>query len=160
MVSKEVLITGGASERSKDGLLFEKRGQLREETGVRISLVEEDNLERWEEAEERVRRTDIIVVICDRPTAEGGIISGMGIFKNKPVVLVYPEGKRVSRMARGAPNVIAEVVYSSEEEMIETLKSVFEILGNIQGGKKRERLEVLLFSQPEPPSSLRPAANK
>lgn len=103
-------------------------------------------------------RADLLVMGVGRPTTDAGILGGMGNEYNKPIVLVYPKGKVVSRIARGNPAVVAEVVYSHEEEALEALGTIFEWLREIQGGRKRKRLEVLLFKG-SLPEALQPAAD-
>jgi len=160
---KDVLVTGGFHRgedySGQDDLTFNRIAQLGEEIGVNVLVVREDGLSSWEEGEERVRRADLIVSGVERPTWEAGILGGIGTVFNKPVVLVYFEGRKVSRMARGAPNVVAEIVYSTGNEAEEAVKHVFHKLRDIYGGEKREKLERVLF-QSSLPSSLKRPANK
>jgi len=41
-----------------------------------------------------------------------------------PVVLLYERGKRISRMTRGSPNVIAEVRFDDIEEALHQVKAI------------------------------------
>jgi DNA-binding XRE family transcriptional regulator len=66
---------------------------------------------------DRVKGADVLITLAHLPSIGIGQELNMALESLVPVVFLIPEGTRMSRMARGAPSVKAEVVYRDAESM-------------------------------------------
>ncbi len=67
--------------------------------------------------------SDLMIAYVGEPSTGVGIEIEHANKTGKSVVILYEEGKRVSRMLRGCPAVKEEIVFTSEEDAISKLRS-------------------------------------
>ncbi len=67
--------------------------------------------------------SDVMIAYIGEPTTGTGIEIEHAHHTGKPVVILYEQGKNVSRMLRGCPSVKKEIVFSSEEDALAQLKT-------------------------------------
>lgn len=65
--------------------------------------------------------SDIVVAYLDEPSTGTGIEIEHANKTKKPVVILYSQGKPISRMLRGCPAVKKEIVFSSHEDALTQL---------------------------------------
>ena len=67
----------------------------------------------------------LVVAVADYPTSGGGIEVEMSYHANKPVVLLCQRdrlaARRISRMIRGNPGVVEEIVYTDQPDALARL---------------------------------------
>jgi 2'-deoxynucleoside 5'-phosphate N-hydrolase len=67
--------------------------------------------------------SDMMIAYIGEPTTGTGIEIEHAHKTNKPIVILYEQGKHVSRMLRGCPGIVKEIVFSSEEDALTQLKT-------------------------------------
>ncbi len=72
--------------------------------------------------------SDIMVAYIGEPTTGTGIEIEHAHKTNKPIVILYEQGKHISRMLRGCPGIVKEIVFTSEEDACTQLKTFLETL--------------------------------
>lgn len=70
-----------------------------------------------------LEKSDIMVSYMGEPSTGTGIEIEHAEEKKIPVVLVYEKGTHVSRMTRGNPAVVKEIVYESETDALTQLEA-------------------------------------
>ncbi len=68
-------------------------------------------------------KSDIMIAYIGEPTTGTGIEIEHAYHTGKPVIILYEQGKNVSRMLRGCPAVKKEIVFSSQEDALAQLNS-------------------------------------
>lgn len=67
--------------------------------------------------------SDIMIAYVGEPTTGTGIEIEHAHQTHKPVILLYEQNKRISRMLRGCPAIKKEIIFSSEEDALAQLQS-------------------------------------
>jgi nucleoside 2-deoxyribosyltransferase len=65
--------------------------------------------------------SDVMIAYVGEPSTGTGIEMEYARHNRIPVVIMYEKEKRISRMLRGCPAVVKEIVYGSEDEAISLL---------------------------------------
>lgn len=102
----------------------------------------------YERDKKRVLSSDLVIAYVGVPSLGVGMEIAYADEHGIPVVLVYPEGTRVSRLVRGLPShiLIGEVRFTSQEDALSQIREILmEWLGKhkdneIQGGRPRSSL--------------------
>jgi nucleoside 2-deoxyribosyltransferase len=68
--------------------------------------------------------SDLVIAYVGEPSTGTGIEIEYARTRDIPVYLLYEEGKHISRMLLGSPIVKSSIVYSSEEDACEKLKTL------------------------------------
>jgi len=68
-------------------------------------------------------KSDIMIAYMGEPSTGTGIEIEHAHVVGKPFVILYEQGKRISRMLRGCPAVTKEIVYASEKDACDQLRS-------------------------------------
>lgn len=68
-------------------------------------------------------KSDIMIAYVGEPTTGTGIEIEHAYHTKKPVVLLYEQGKEISRMLLGSPAITKEIVFSSKEDALSKLKA-------------------------------------
>ena len=68
-------------------------------------------------------KSDIMIAYVGEPTTGTGLEVEHAHQTNKPVALLYEQGKRISRMLRGCPAIQKEISFSSEEDALAQLEA-------------------------------------
>lgn len=70
-----------------------------------------------------LEKSDIMISYISEPSTGTGIEMEHAEEKKIPVVLVYQKGTRVSRMTRGNPAVVKQIVYKDESDALTQLEA-------------------------------------
>ena len=84
---------------------------------------------------EKVAKANLVVAYVGLPSTGVGLEIEIARQHNIPVILIYETGRAVSRMVRGSPAIIAEVVGSDLKHVLEKLQHVLmdlDPLANLQ----------------------------
>lgn len=73
-------------------------------------------------------RSDIMVAYIGEPSTGTGIEIEHAHKTGKPIVILYEKGKQISRMLRGCPGILKEIVFSSEDDALTQLKTFLSTL--------------------------------
>jgi nucleoside 2-deoxyribosyltransferase len=68
-------------------------------------------------------KSDIMIAYMGEPTTGTGIEIEHAHNTGKPVVILYEKGKKISRMLRGCPAVVKEIIFTSEKNACDQLKA-------------------------------------
>lgn len=74
-------------------------------------------------------RSDMMVAYVGEPSTGTGIEIEHAHQTNKPIVIMYEQGKHMSRMLLGCPGIVKQIVFSSEEDALNQLKTCLMSLG-------------------------------
>lgn len=77
---------------------------------------------------EELDKSDMMVAYIGEPTTGTGIEIEHAHQTNKPIVILYEQGKLISRMIRGCPGIVKEIVFSSEDDALTQLKTFLSTL--------------------------------
>ena len=66
--------------------------------------------------------SDLMIAYMGEPSTGTGIEIEHAYHTNKPVIILYEKGKKISRMLRGCPAVKKEIIFESEEDAMKQLK--------------------------------------
>ncbi len=82
----------------------------------------------YEKDYEMISNSDIMICFVGEPSL--GVGTELEIAKNNDVkiILIYPEGQKISREALGNPAVAERIIYSSEEEALDKLGPILNII--------------------------------
>lgn len=69
-------------------------------------------------------QTSLLVVIAIAPSWGGGIEVEMANQNGVPVVILYPFGKKISRLLKGNPAVVEIISYCHREDAIEKFRTL------------------------------------
>jgi 2'-deoxynucleoside 5'-phosphate N-hydrolase len=72
--------------------------------------------------------SDMMISYMGEPSTGTGLEIEHAHITNKPVIILYEQGKRISRMLRGCPGIIKEIIFSSEEDALTQLTSFLQTL--------------------------------
>ena len=67
--------------------------------------------------------TTLLIVMAIAPSWGGGIEVEMAHRSRMPVIVLFPKGKKVSRLLRGNPAVAEVIEYENEEDALQKLES-------------------------------------
>lgn len=67
--------------------------------------------------------SDIMIAYIGEPTTGTGIEIEHAHVTRKPVVILYEKGAHISRMLRGCPAIVKEIVFTSESDVLEQLSA-------------------------------------
>jgi len=68
-------------------------------------------------------KCDIMIAYVGEPSTGTGIEMEHAHQTKKPIVLLYEQGKRISRMLLGSPAITKELIFSSEEDALKQLET-------------------------------------
>ncbi len=142
MVSKLVYVSGALSDvpeniRQKYLDFYESIGRMIESLGL-VPYVPHQNTDPVRHKDVTPKQVDLIdriavtsailvVAVADNPSLGVGIEVEMAYHANKPVVLLCHrerlEQRRISRLVRGNPGVLHEIVYESQDGALAELKA-------------------------------------
>lgn len=71
-----------------------------------------------------VSTSDLVIAYVGIPSLGTGQEIEIAQERGVPVLLLYERGKRISRMTRGSPNVIAEVRFDDIEEALQQIRAI------------------------------------
>jgi nucleoside 2-deoxyribosyltransferase len=71
---------------------------------------------------EQVRAADLVIAYVGFPSLGVGMELEIACQQGVPVVLLWEEGSRISRMARGSPAVAEEIRFSSPAQALQALR--------------------------------------
>jgi len=74
---------------------------------------------------EELNKSDMIIAYMGEPSTGTGMEIEHAHQTNKPIVILYEQEKHISRMLRGCPRIVKEIVFSSEEDALKQLKTFF-----------------------------------
>lgn len=74
----------------------------------------------------QVSKSDLVIAYLGSPSLGVGMELAYADTNNIPVILLYEEGKHISRFPRGIPSVIAEIQFNSYEDALIKLETVLE----------------------------------
>ncbi len=66
----------------------------------------------------QVLSSSLVIAYVGQPSLGVGMEIAYAETANIPIILLYEKGKEVSRLARGAPAIVAEITYSTELEAL------------------------------------------
>lgn len=80
----------------------------------------------YEQDKKRVLSSDLVIAYVGVPSLGVGMEIAYADEHDIPVILVYPEGARVSRLVRGLPSriLIDEVRFTSKEEALSQIRKI------------------------------------
>lgn len=73
-------------------------------------------------------KSDMMVAYLGEPSTGTGIEIEHAHKTGKHIVILYEKGKHVSRMLRGCPGIVKEIVFSSEADALKQLEDYFRSL--------------------------------
>lgn len=76
----------------------------------------------------QLRHSDIVVAYVGEPSTGTGLEIEYARLCNVPVIILYEEGKKISRMLRGCPSVKKEIIFSSEKDCLEQFEKFLKSL--------------------------------
>ncbi len=71
---------------------------------------------------EELDNSDIMIAYIGEPTTGTGMEIEHAHQTNKPVVILYEQERNISRMLRGCPGIVKEIVFTSQEDACRQLK--------------------------------------
>lgn len=66
--------------------------------------------------------SDLMIAYMGEPSTGTGIEIEHAYHTNKPVIILYEKGKKISRMLRGCPAIKKEIIFESENDAMKQLK--------------------------------------
>jgi nucleoside 2-deoxyribosyltransferase len=96
-------------------------------------------------------RSDVMIVYIGEPTTGTGQEIEYAREHGIPVYLFYEEGKKITRMLLGSPNVKGELKFSTQDEALEKLDTLISALKKRfeETGSLREEPQLFQFEQDE-----------
>ena len=80
---------------------------------------------------EELDNSDIMIAYIGEPTTGTGMEIEHAHQTNKPIVVLYEQGKHISRMLRGCPGIVKEIIFTSEEDACRQLKEFLLTLSKV-----------------------------
>lgn len=77
-----------------------------------------------------LEKSDLMIAYVGEPSTGTGIEIEYARERNIPVYLMYEQGKHISRMLIGAPNIKERIEYSNEEDALQKLEVLLQSLKN------------------------------
>jgi len=77
---------------------------------------------------EELDKSDMMIAYMGEPSTGTGMEIEHAHQTNKPIVILYEQEKRISRMLRGCPGIVKEIVFSSEDDALTQLKAFLSTL--------------------------------
>jgi nucleoside 2-deoxyribosyltransferase len=77
---------------------------------------------------EELDKSDMMVAYIGEPTTGTGIEIEHAHQTNKPIVILYEQGKHMSRMLLGCPGIVQKIEFSSEDDALKQLKTFLSTL--------------------------------
>lgn len=74
----------------------------------------------------QVSQADLIIAYLGCPSFGVGMELAYADVNAIPIILLYEQGKQISRFPRGIPNVISEIQFEDYENALEQLKQILE----------------------------------
>jgi nucleoside 2-deoxyribosyltransferase len=74
----------------------------------------------------QVSSSDLVIAYLGMPSFGVGMELAYAEINNIPLIILYEQGKNISRFPRGIPTLISEIQFSSYEDALEQLKSIIE----------------------------------
>lgn len=74
----------------------------------------------------QIKNADLVVAYIGMPSLGVGAEIEIAHYSNIPVIILYESEKPVSRMSRGNPAVIRQIIFDHKTEALEKLKLVLE----------------------------------
>lgn len=80
----------------------------------------------FETDKHQVSTSDLVIAFLGLPSFGVGMELAYAEINNIPLILLYEQGKNISRFPRGIPTVISEIQFSSYEDALARLRSILE----------------------------------
>lgn len=80
----------------------------------------------YETDKAQVCQSDLVIAYLGYPSFGVGMELAYADSKGIPIILLYEQGKQVSRFPRGIPNVIAEIMFLDNEDIVAQLQPILE----------------------------------
>ena len=80
----------------------------------------------FETDKKMVSQADLVIVYMGQPSFGVGMEIAYAEMNQIPTILVYEEGKTISRFPRGIPSKIGEVVFKTHEDALQKLREILE----------------------------------
>jgi nucleoside 2-deoxyribosyltransferase len=77
---------------------------------------------------QQLSQSDVMVAYIGEPSIGTGVEIEYANQHHVPVILLYEKGNWTSRMARGCPAVIKEIIFSSEEDALAQFEALLKTL--------------------------------
>lgn len=71
----------------------------------------------------RVKQADLVITYIGLPSLGVGMELAYAEMQGIPIIILYEQGKTVSRFPRGIPTIISELQFTSYEDALEQLRS-------------------------------------
>jgi nucleoside 2-deoxyribosyltransferase len=80
----------------------------------------------FETDKHEVSKSDLVIAYLGYPSFGVGMELAYAEANTIPLILLYEQGKNISRFPRGIPTVISEIQFNSHEDALAQLKSILE----------------------------------
>jgi len=77
-------------------------------------------------------KSDMMIAYMGEPSIGTGMEIEHAYYSHKPIIILYEQGKKISRMLLGCPGITKEIVFSSDEDAIAQLKTFLEMLKTVR----------------------------
>jgi nucleoside 2-deoxyribosyltransferase len=72
---------------------------------------------------EELDKSDMMIAYMGEPSTGTGMEIEHAHQTNKPIVILYEQGRHMSRMLLGCPGIVKTIVFSSEDDALKQLKT-------------------------------------